>query len=62
LENAAKPWVRSTAETPLLDLFLIEKAAYEVRYELANRPAWLRIPLRGLHDIVKRILVTGEVA
>jgi maltose alpha-D-glucosyltransferase/alpha-amylase len=62
LENAANPWVRSTAETPLLDLFLIEKAAYEVRYELANRPAWLRIPLRGLHDIVKRILVTGEVA
>jgi predicted trehalose synthase len=29
---------------------------------VTNRPAWLRIPLRGLHDIVARILVTGEVA
>jgi len=32
----------------LLDLFLIEKALYEIRYELAHRPAWLPIPLRGL--------------
>ncbi len=36
----------------LLDLFLIEKAAYEIRYELANRPAWVRIPLMGLHRIL----------
>lgn len=32
----------------LLDLFLIEKALYEVRYELNNRPKWLDLPLRGL--------------
>jgi maltose alpha-D-glucosyltransferase/alpha-amylase len=62
LENAADPWVEEAAEAPLLDLFLIEKAAYEVRYEMANRPAWLRIPLRGLADIAARLLVTGEVA
>jgi maltose alpha-D-glucosyltransferase/alpha-amylase len=62
LENAVNPWIRASAETPLLDLFLIEKAAYEVRYEVANRPAWLRIPLRGLADIAARLLVTGEVA
>jgi maltose alpha-D-glucosyltransferase/alpha-amylase len=31
----------------LLDLFLLEKALYEIRYELANRPGWLRIPLEG---------------
>jgi maltose alpha-D-glucosyltransferase/alpha-amylase len=61
LENAVNPWVRPEAETPLLDLFLIEKAAYEVRYEVANRPAWLRIPLRGLADLAARLLVTGEV-
>ena len=31
----------STAvDTELLDLFLIEKAAYEVVYEAANRPTW----------------------
>jgi maltose alpha-D-glucosyltransferase/alpha-amylase len=62
LENSANPWIRPEAEAPLLDLFLIEKAAYEVRYELANRPTWLRIPLRGLADIAARLLVTGEVA
>ena len=32
----------------LLDLFLIEKALYELRYEIANRPDWVEIPLRGL--------------
>jgi hypothetical protein len=29
----------------LLDLFMIEKSAYEIRYEAANRPSWLPIPL-----------------
>jgi maltose alpha-D-glucosyltransferase/alpha-amylase len=37
----------------LLDLFLIQKAAYEVGYELANRPAWVGIPLRGLLSITE---------
>ena len=32
----------------LLDRFLIEKALYEVRYELENRPRWVFIPIRGL--------------
>ena len=32
----------------LLDLFLIEKAAYEVVYEAANRPGWIDVPLHGL--------------
>ena len=39
----------------LLDLMLIEKAAYEVSYELANRPHWVMIPLRGLLNIVERL-------
>lgn len=30
------------------------KALYEVRYEIDNRPAWLDVPLRGLHHIVAR--------
>jgi maltose alpha-D-glucosyltransferase / alpha-amylase len=33
---------------PLLALFEIDKALYEVRYELGNRPDWTRIPLRSL--------------
>ena len=32
----------------LLDLFLLQKAIYEIDYELGNRPAWVRIPLRGV--------------
>jgi maltose alpha-D-glucosyltransferase/alpha-amylase len=31
----------------LLDFFLLEKAIYEIGYELANRPEWLRVPLKG---------------
>ncbi|MGH8208233.1 MAG: putative maltokinase, partial [Steroidobacteraceae bacterium] len=33
---------------PLLQLFEIVKALYEVRYELGNRPEWTSIPLRSL--------------
>jgi maltose alpha-D-glucosyltransferase/alpha-amylase len=40
----------------LLDFFLIEKAAYELGYEAANRPVWLPIPLNGLLRIAERIL------
>jgi maltose alpha-D-glucosyltransferase/alpha-amylase len=32
----------------LLDTCLLEKAAYELTYELNNRPAWVRIPLVGI--------------
>jgi maltose alpha-D-glucosyltransferase/alpha-amylase len=32
----------------LLDIFLLDKAMYEVLYELNARPAWLRIPLMGV--------------
>ena len=40
----------------LLDLFLIEKAAYEAAYEAANRPTWIGIPLAGLSALVTRII------
>jgi maltose alpha-D-glucosyltransferase/alpha-amylase len=32
----------------LLGACLFEKAAYELMYELNNRPAWVRIPLAGI--------------
>ena len=35
----------------LLDLFLIEKAAYEITYEAANRPTWIGVPLAGLFTL-----------
>lgn len=40
---------------PLLDLFILEKAAYEVAYEAANRPAWLSIPLAGFAAAAKSL-------
>jgi len=36
----------------LLDLFLLEKAFYELGYELANRPQWLAIPLAGIVSLL----------
>ncbi|HUE70613.1 MAG TPA: maltose alpha-D-glucosyltransferase [Pirellulaceae bacterium] len=32
----------------LLDVFLLEKAVYELAYELNNRPTWVRVPLSGI--------------
>jgi maltose alpha-D-glucosyltransferase/alpha-amylase len=32
----------------LLDAFLLDKALYELNYELGSRPAWARIPLLGI--------------
>ena len=40
----------------LLDLFLLEKAAYEIGYEAANRPTWLGVPLQGLWGLAARLL------
>jgi maltose alpha-D-glucosyltransferase/alpha-amylase len=36
----------------LLELFVMQKAFYELRYEANNRPAWLSIPVRGLVDLM----------
>jgi maltose alpha-D-glucosyltransferase/alpha-amylase len=36
----------------LLELFMLEKAVYEVAYELNSRPRWLPIPLRGVLSLV----------
>ena len=32
----------------LLEVFLLEKAAYELGYDLNNRPDWVQIPLEGI--------------
>jgi maltose alpha-D-glucosyltransferase/alpha-amylase len=60
-QTAADAFLRGYAEDggetgPLLNLFLIEKAAYELAYEAANRPAWLRVPLQGLAALAERLL------
>jgi maltose alpha-D-glucosyltransferase/alpha-amylase len=37
----------------LLDIFLLEKAFYEIEYELTNRPTWTHIPLDGAWRILE---------
>ncbi len=42
------------AQLPImLDAFLLDKAVYELGYELNNRPDWVIIPLRGITNILK---------
>jgi maltose alpha-D-glucosyltransferase/alpha-amylase len=37
----------------LMQTFLLQKAIYELNYEINNRPAWVLVPLRGIKSIVK---------
>jgi maltose alpha-D-glucosyltransferase/alpha-amylase len=36
----------------LLDAYILEKAVYELSYELNNRPEWVRIPLAGILQLL----------
>jgi maltose alpha-D-glucosyltransferase/alpha-amylase len=75
LAPAVEPWrqqaraaflsgyVKASEGSPLavglLDLYEMEKALYELRYELNNRPDWVGIPLQGLLDLISRPAVDG---
>jgi maltose alpha-D-glucosyltransferase/alpha-amylase len=50
----AASFVPHTAEDLEMQLttMLLEKALYELRYELNLRPDWVRIPLRGILDLM----------
>ncbi len=37
----------------LLDLYVLQKAIYELTYELNNRPDWVNVPLRGIIEILQ---------
>ena len=59
--NDTRLWPRSPEEADrLLDFFLLEKAFYEIEYELAHRPDWLRVPLAGTWRILSRSEGTPE--
>lgn len=47
------PADRSDAEL-LLDLYLLDKGLYEIRYELANRPEWVGAPLAAVTEMIRR--------
>jgi maltose alpha-D-glucosyltransferase/alpha-amylase len=55
-ETAGATFVPSDAESfeALLNLFLLEKAFYELSYELNNRPDWVRIPLSGIYHLLRQ--------
>ncbi|WP_164329052.1 hypothetical protein, partial [Pseudomonas viridiflava] len=49
----AHAWKGAKGEDAALELFTLEKAAYEVIYEAENRPAWLAVPLQGLRGLLQ---------
>jgi maltose alpha-D-glucosyltransferase/alpha-amylase len=51
----ARLWPRLLEDADrLLEFFLLEKTFYEIEYELAHRPDWLRVPLAGAWRILTR--------
>ena len=42
----------------LLTVFELEKAVYELRYELDNRPDWVRIPVAGIQRLIAQAAAT----
>ncbi len=53
VEAAKPPFATTPAETAqLLPAFLLEKALYEVTYELGSRPELVDVPLRGVLSIL----------
>jgi maltose alpha-D-glucosyltransferase/alpha-amylase len=43
-----------SAQWSLLDLYLLEKAFYELVYELNTRPDWVKIPLMGVAALLQQ--------
>ena len=48
-----------TAFQQLLDVYLLDKALYELVYELNNRPTWVRIPLAGILQLSRGPVAWG---
>ena len=37
----------------VLRLFELEKALYELRYDLGHRPEWARVPVAGVRQLLE---------
>ncbi len=48
------------AAEQMLNFFLLEKAFYEIEYELSHRPDWLRVPLTGILRILSSQLLEAS--
>ena len=55
-DAAGEPWWPADAdeERRLLAAFTLDKAVYELAYELANRPDWVEVPLGALEKLAGR--------
>jgi len=49
------PSGEQTVAKQLLRAFLLEKALYEIVYEVNNRPDWIAIPLTGILDLLRTV-------
>jgi maltokinase len=52
VDSSLLPPGEAAART-LLTIFELEKAVYELRYELNNRPDWVRIPVAGIARLLE---------
>ena len=55
------PDMTASRRRALLQLSLLEKAAYEVVYECIHRPDWVSIPLGGLVEIARVIVFAAAI-
>src|SRR5207237_9614570 len=44
----------------IVRFFMLEKALYEIAYELANRPDWVAIPLTGVLALLDKEAAAGR--
>jgi maltose alpha-D-glucosyltransferase/alpha-amylase len=50
------PLFKNNNETNfLLLIYLLEKAVYELGYEISYRPDWVKIPLKGIVNVIREI-------
>jgi maltose alpha-D-glucosyltransferase/alpha-amylase len=52
--TAGASFIAGAEDLPiLLEAYLLDKAVYEIGYELNHRPDWVVIPIRGIKHILK---------
>ena len=67
-----KSYLQFTADIPILpqsregikvilDAYLVDKAMYEVNYELNNRPDWVWLPLQGMLQMLEALEKPADI-